>query len=140
MVERLEELFPKVRRVTRFLGLVITKCLYRELNENDYYRLMYYLLKEVDENRIFLFPEPESGDRIYDTERTDLQKLMRFVRNNDGCLDNPEVHISLNEKLKAMVERDVWRQINENSMLLEETFKVLRCEYEKRIEDEESIP
>ena len=133
---RLNQMFPSIQSFDDSFGLVITKCLSKELNNNGYNAP---ILSEFKPENIFCFPQPKSADQIYDTEQTDLGKLNNFISNNTTYLQDPEIKISLDSDSMSLINKALNKQIENQEKLFDDIYDILTNEYAQNLRNYSNI-
>ena len=131
-LDRLNQLFPNFLSLQGSKGLVITKCPYNDIQQNDYDA---EVLKNFD-NNIFLFPAPDRDRQIvqYPSENSDLYYLQQFVKSSNGFIKDLVPSFSFNDNTKLILNDVTQIQIERNSVLLDNLSKHLSEKFKSRVE------
>ena len=137
-MKRVQKMFPETKSLIKMVGLVVTKCECCNMEGNGFNdEEACPLLKEFD--NIFFFPKPELKDQTYETGKTDLDKLMKFVSSNENWLDGAKVGISLNGDALYMIQGAVHLQAERNAELLKTICDMLMNECKAKLKDEKEV-
>ena len=138
MMERIRQMFSNDSSIDSCLCLAITGCDCINLDGNGYDAP---LLKRFKESNIFLFPKPEIGDdgKLYDAAKTHLDGLNSFVRNDGGCLNDPEIKVSLNPKSELLLKEAENMGVEGIAGTLQRVFDLFASECKEGFQNEKKL-